>query len=139
MTTPFRIDRPAPARHILSADPDPDPDPAPEHEPERRRGARPAQEAALGRPRRALVPLTPVPPPHLPLWTGPLVGNLPSSFIRSLPTMPRYVNRLLGRWLRPPPDEPARTAPRGLGAVAVAPPFRAVVLHLFTARFRTLP
>uniref|UniRef100_UPI0040403067 hypothetical protein n=1 Tax=Streptomyces sp. SS7 TaxID=3108485 RepID=UPI0040403067 len=45
-------------------------------------------------------------PLHLPLWIGLLVGNLLSSFLMSFPTMPYYVSPLLGRWLRPPRDEP---------------------------------
>ncbi|MFF5015353.1 antibiotic biosynthesis monooxygenase [Streptomyces sp. NPDC001165] len=79
-------------------------------------------------------------PLHLRLWIGLLVGNLLSSFIMSFLTMPYYVNPLLGRWLRPPPDEPpARSNLRGLGVVAVAMVFWAAVFYLVTVRFWTLP
>ncbi|MET8956611.1 antibiotic biosynthesis monooxygenase [Streptomyces sp. NPDC004393] len=79
-------------------------------------------------------------PLHMPLWIGLLVGNLLSSFIMSFLTMPYYVNPLLGRWLRPPPNEPAaRTNLRGLGLVAVAMAFWAVVFYLVTVRLWTLP
>ncbi|MGW0881866.1 antibiotic biosynthesis monooxygenase [Streptomyces sp. NPDC002671] len=79
-------------------------------------------------------------PLHLRLWIGLLVGNLLSSFIMSFLTMPYYVNPLLGRWLRPPPDEPAvRSNLRGLGVVAVAVALWAVVFYLVTVRFWTLP
>jgi hypothetical protein len=78
-------------------------------------------------------------PLHMPLWIGLLVGNLLSSFIMSFLTMPYYVNPLLGRWLRPPPDEPASANLRGLGVVAVAIAFWAVVFYLVTVRFWTLP
>ncbi|MEU9453465.1 antibiotic biosynthesis monooxygenase [Streptomyces sp. NPDC048277] len=79
-------------------------------------------------------------PLHLRLWIGLLVGNLLSSFIMSFLTMPYYVNPLLGRWLRPPPDEPAvRSNVRGLGVVAAAMVCWAVVFYLVTVRFWTLP
>ncbi|MFF4799071.1 antibiotic biosynthesis monooxygenase [Streptomyces sp. NPDC001351] len=78
-------------------------------------------------------------PLHMPLWIGLLVGNLLSSFLMSFLTMPYYVNPLLGRWLRPAPDEPARANLRGLGRVAVAMAFWVVVFYLVTVRFWTLP
>ncbi|MBB5925800.1 antibiotic biosynthesis monooxygenase [Streptomyces echinatus] len=79
-------------------------------------------------------------PLHLRLWIGLLVGNLLSSFLMSFLTMPYYVNPLLGRWLRPPPDEPAaRTDLRGLGIVAVAMVCWAALFYLVTVRFWTLP
>ncbi|MFE5035609.1 antibiotic biosynthesis monooxygenase [Streptomyces sp. NPDC056683] len=79
-------------------------------------------------------------PLHLRLWIGLLVGNLLSSFLMSFLTMPYYVNPLLGRWLRPSPDEPrARSDLRGLGIVAAALAFWAVVFYLVTVRFWTLP
>ncbi|MFI6250586.1 antibiotic biosynthesis monooxygenase [Streptomyces sp. NPDC051016] len=79
-------------------------------------------------------------PLHLRLWIGLLIGNLLSSFLMSFLTMPYYVNPLLGRWLRPPPDEPAaRSDLRGLGIVAVAMAVWAVVFYLVTVRFWTLP
>ncbi|WP_251092133.1 hypothetical protein [Streptomyces sp. Caat 7-52] len=68
------------------------------------------------------------------------MGNLLSSFIMSFLTMPYYVNPLLGRWLRPPPDEPAaRTDLRGLGVVAAVMALWAGVFYLVTVRFWTLP
>ncbi|MFF8860790.1 antibiotic biosynthesis monooxygenase [Streptomyces sp. NPDC015139] len=79
-------------------------------------------------------------PLHLPLWIGLLVGNLLSSLLMSFLTMPYYVNPLLGRWLRPPRHEPAlRTNLRGLGVVAVAMAFWALVFYLVTVRWWTLP
>ncbi|MFB6931814.1 antibiotic biosynthesis monooxygenase [Streptomyces chartreusis] len=79
-------------------------------------------------------------PLHMPLWIGLLVGNLLSSFIMSFLTMPYYVNPLLGRWLRPPPEERAtRSNLRGLGVVAVAIAFWAVVFYLVTEQFWSLP
>ncbi|MER5377145.1 antibiotic biosynthesis monooxygenase [Streptomyces sp. NPDC002553] len=78
-------------------------------------------------------------PLHMPLWIGLLVGNLLSSFLMSFLTMPYYVNPLLGRWLRPAPDDRARANLRGLGIVAVAMAFWCVVFYLVTVRFWTLP
>lgn len=79
-------------------------------------------------------------PLHLRLWIGLLVGNLLSSFIMSFLTMPYYVNPLLGRWLRPPADEPpARTNLRGLAVAAAAMVFWAAVVYLVTVRWWTLP
>ncbi|MEU6776497.1 antibiotic biosynthesis monooxygenase [Streptomyces sp. NPDC046759] len=79
-------------------------------------------------------------PAHLPIWIGLLVGNLLSSFIMSFVTMPFYVNPLLGRWLRPPPDEAAvRTNVRGLALVVALMAFWAAVFYLVTVRFWTLP
>ncbi|MER6031337.1 antibiotic biosynthesis monooxygenase [Streptomyces sp. NPDC001851] len=78
-------------------------------------------------------------PLHMPLWIGLLVGNLLSSFLMSFLIMPYYVNPLLGRWLRPSPDEPVRAGLRGLGVVVVAMAFWAVVFYLVTVRFWTLP
>ncbi|SPF00883.1 antibiotic biosynthesis monooxygenase [Streptomyces sp. MA5143a] len=78
-------------------------------------------------------------PLHMPLWIGLLVGNLLSSFLMSFLTMPYYVNPMLGRWLRPAPDEPARANLRGLAVVAVAMVFWVVVFYLVTVRFWTLP
>ncbi|MEW1910854.1 antibiotic biosynthesis monooxygenase [Kitasatospora sp. NPDC085895] len=79
-------------------------------------------------------------PAHMPLWLGLLVGNLLSSFIMTFLTMPYYVNRLLKRWLRPKPDEPAaRTNRIGLGIVAAATAFWVAVFYLITTQFWTLP
>ncbi|MFI0789235.1 antibiotic biosynthesis monooxygenase [Streptomyces lydicus] len=79
-------------------------------------------------------------PLGLPLWAGLLVGNLLSSFIMSFLTMPYYVNRLLRRWLRPPPDAPrTRTNLAGLGLVAAVMAFWAVVFYFVTTQIWTLP
>ncbi|MEU9499344.1 antibiotic biosynthesis monooxygenase [Streptomyces sp. NPDC048196] len=79
-------------------------------------------------------------PLGMPLWLGLLVGNLLSSFIMSFLTMPHYVNRLLKRWLRPPPDAPrARTNLVGLGVVAAVMAFWAVVFYVVTTQIWTLP
>ncbi|MFD9410052.1 antibiotic biosynthesis monooxygenase [Streptomyces sp. NPDC059989] len=79
-------------------------------------------------------------PLKLPIWLGLLVGNLLSSFAMSFITMPYYVNRLLKRWLWPAPDAPpVRTNLVGLGIVAAALTFWAVVFYLVTRQFWTLP
>ena len=79
-------------------------------------------------------------PLKMPLWLGLLVGNLLSSFIMSFVTMPYYVNRILGHWLRPAQGVPeARTNRRGLAVVAGAMVFWVVVFYLVTTQFWTLP
>ncbi|MFD9305948.1 antibiotic biosynthesis monooxygenase [Streptomyces sp. NPDC060048] len=79
-------------------------------------------------------------PLGMPLWFGLLVGNLLSSFIMSFFTMPHYVNRLLRRWLWPPPDEPrARTNLVGGAVVTALLVFWVVVFYLVTEVFWTLP
>lgn len=72
-------------------------------------------------------------PLHMPLWLGMLVGNLLSSFVMSFVTMPFYVNPLLKRWLRPPPDAPRlRTNLQGLGILLGLNLFWVVVFYLVT-------
>ncbi|MFJ5548888.1 antibiotic biosynthesis monooxygenase [Streptomyces sp. NPDC093225] len=79
-------------------------------------------------------------PLHMPFWLGMLVGNLLSSLLMTFLTMPFYVNRLLKRWLRPPPGEPpARNNRIGLGIVAAATVFWVVVFFLMTTQIWTLP
>ncbi|MEU0370930.1 antibiotic biosynthesis monooxygenase [Streptomyces sp. NPDC006283] len=79
-------------------------------------------------------------PLRWPLLLGLLVGNLLSSFIMSFFTMPHYVNRLLKRWLWPPPEEPrTKTNLKGLGTVAAVTVFWVVVFYLITRQFWTLP
>jgi antibiotic biosynthesis monooxygenase (ABM) superfamily enzyme len=79
-------------------------------------------------------------PLKMPMWLGMLVGNLLSSFVISFVTMPYYVNPLLKRWLRPPPDAPkARTNWQGLGIVAALNLFWVVVFYLVTRVFWHLP
>ncbi|NUJ99680.1 antibiotic biosynthesis monooxygenase [Streptomyces lunaelactis] len=79
-------------------------------------------------------------PLEMPLWLGLLVGNLFSSFIMSFFTMPYYVNRLLKRWLRPSPDEPAAKSNLvGLGIVAAVTVFWGVVFYVVTTQIWTLP
>lgn len=79
-------------------------------------------------------------PLHMPLWLGLLIGNLLSSFAMSFITMPYYVNPLLKRWLRPPPEVPAaQTNWRGIGICVAALAFWSVVFYLVTRVFWTLP
>jgi antibiotic biosynthesis monooxygenase (ABM) superfamily enzyme len=79
-------------------------------------------------------------PLHMPLWLGMLIGNLLSSFAMSFVTMPYYVNPLLKRWLRPPPDVPvAKTNLRGTYIVIAALAVWTVVFYLVTRVFWTLP
>ncbi len=81
-----------------------------------------------------------VSPLKMPLWLGMLVGNLLSSFVMTFVTMPYYVNPLLKRWLRLPPNVPAtRTNLRGLAIVAAVMLFWVVVFYLVTTQFWTLP
>lgn len=79
-------------------------------------------------------------PLKMPLWLGLLVGNLLSSLVMSFLTMPYYVNPLLGRWLRPSPDEaPARSNLIGIGIVTLLLAFWVVAFYLVTTRIWTLP
>ena len=79
-------------------------------------------------------------PLQMPLWLGLLIGNLVSSFIMSFVTMPYYVNPLLKRWLRPPPDVPkARNDLQGIGIAAGVTLFWVIVFYLVTTQFWTLP
>jgi uncharacterized protein len=81
-----------------------------------------------------------VSPLNMPLWLGLLVGNLLSSFTMSFVTMPYYVNPLLKRWLRPPPNVPkSQTNWRGMGIVAALMLFWTVVFYLVTKVFWHLP
>ena len=72
-------------------------------------------------------------PLNMPLWLGLLIGNLFSSFAMSFVTMPYYVNPLLKRWLRPPPDVPGA---KRTGAASPSSPalklFWVVVFYLVT-------
>ncbi len=79
-------------------------------------------------------------PLHMPLWLGMLIGNLLSSFAMSFVAMPYYVNPLLKRWLRPPPDEPkARNHWRGIGIIAGVNLFWVIVFYLTTQVMWHLP
>jgi antibiotic biosynthesis monooxygenase (ABM) superfamily enzyme len=79
-------------------------------------------------------------PLQMPLWLGLLIGNLLSSFIMSFFTMPRYVNPLLGRWLRPAPDAPQPASNlRGIGLVVALNVAWLAVFILVTRVFWTLP
>jgi antibiotic biosynthesis monooxygenase (ABM) superfamily enzyme len=79
-------------------------------------------------------------PLHMPLWLSLLIGNLFSSFAMTFLTMPFYVNPVLKRWLRPPPNAPkARTNWRGIGIVAGLNLFWVVVFYLVTKVFWHLP
>jgi uncharacterized protein len=75
-------------------------------------------------------------PLKLPLWLGMLVGNLMSSFAMSFLTMPYYVNPLLKRWLRPPPNiSAAKSNWRGMGIVVAVMTFWVAVFYLVTKVF----
>lgn len=79
-------------------------------------------------------------PLKMPLWLNLLVGNLCSSFAMTFLTMPYYVNPLLNRWLRPPPNVPAaRNNRRGIGIAVTALLFWAVVFYLATRVFWHFP
>lgn len=79
-------------------------------------------------------------PLHMPLWLGMLVGNLLSSFAMSYLAMPYYVNPVLSRWLRPPPDVHApRNDLRGLAVLFGLNAFWVVVFYLATQVIWHLP
>jgi antibiotic biosynthesis monooxygenase (ABM) superfamily enzyme len=79
-------------------------------------------------------------PLKMPLWLGLLIGNLISSFVMSFVIMPYYVNPLLKRRLRPPPEVPrAQNNLRGIAIVAGVTVFWVVVFYLVTTQFWTLP
>ena len=78
-------------------------------------------------------------PLKMPLWLGMLVGNLVSSVAMSFLVMPRYVNPLLGWWLRPKADAPANTNGRGIALVVALNAAWLAVFYLVTAQFWTLP
>ena len=79
-------------------------------------------------------------PLHMPLWLGMLIGNLFSSFAMSFVAMPYYVNPLLKRWLRPPPDaSKTRTNWRGIGIIAGFNVFWVIVFYLMTQVIWHLP
>ncbi|MFD0360347.1 antibiotic biosynthesis monooxygenase [Nocardia sp. GCM10030253] len=79
-------------------------------------------------------------PLKMPLWLGLLIGNLLSSFTMSFFTMPYYVNRLLKRWLRPPPDAPAaKTNLAGIAVVTALMLAWVVIFYVVTTQLWTLP
>ncbi len=79
-------------------------------------------------------------PLKMPLWLNLLVGNLCSSFAMTFLTMPYYVNPLLKRWLRPPPNVPAvKNNWRGIVIAVTALAFWTVVFYLVTRVFWHLP
>lgn len=79
-------------------------------------------------------------PLNMPLWLSMLVGNLLSSFVMSFVTMPYYVNPLLKRWLRPPPNvSVAKTNWRGIGIVAGLMAGWTVAIYLATQVIWHLP
>jgi len=75
-------------------------------------------------------------PLDMPLWLGMLVGNFLSSFVMTFVTMPLYVNPLLKRWLRPPPDQAATTLTnvRGIALVSAVMLFWVAVFYVVTTR-----
>jgi antibiotic biosynthesis monooxygenase (ABM) superfamily enzyme len=79
-------------------------------------------------------------PLGMPMWLGLLIGNLLSSLVMSYFTMPHYVNRVLGWWLKPRRDAPQPTTNlRGLILVLAVNAVWVVVFYLVTVRFWTLP
>jgi antibiotic biosynthesis monooxygenase (ABM) superfamily enzyme len=79
-------------------------------------------------------------PLKMPLWLGMLIGNLLSSFAMSFVAMPYYVNPLLKRWLRPPPNIAEKQANwRGIGIVVGVMLFWTVTFYLVTRVFWHLP
>jgi antibiotic biosynthesis monooxygenase (ABM) superfamily enzyme len=79
-------------------------------------------------------------PLHMPLWLGMLVGNLLSSFAMSYLAMPYYVNPVLKRWLRPPPEaSTSRNNLRGLALLIGLNLLWMVVFYLVTTQVWHLP
>jgi antibiotic biosynthesis monooxygenase (ABM) superfamily enzyme len=79
-------------------------------------------------------------PLHMPLWLGMLVGNLLSSFAMTYLAMPYYVNPVLKRWLRPPPEASTRrTNLQGLALLIGLNVFWMVVFYLVTRVMWHLP
>lgn len=79
-------------------------------------------------------------PLHMPLWLGMLVGNLLSSFAMSYLAMPYYVNPVLKRWLRPPPEaSTTRNDLRGLALLMGLNVFWVVIFYLATQVIWHLP
>jgi antibiotic biosynthesis monooxygenase (ABM) superfamily enzyme len=75
-------------------------------------------------------------PLKLPLWEGPILATLLSSFIISFVVMPFYVNPLLKRWLRPPENASAlRTNIRGIAIIVVLMAAWALLFYLVTTKF----
>jgi antibiotic biosynthesis monooxygenase (ABM) superfamily enzyme len=79
-------------------------------------------------------------PLQMPFWAGLLLGNFISCFIMSYLTMPRYVNPILGWWLRPDPGarQPA-TNVKGLALIVGINVVWAIVFYVVTVRIWTLP
>ncbi|NMO05013.1 antibiotic biosynthesis monooxygenase [Gordonia sp. TBRC 11910] len=79
-------------------------------------------------------------PLGMPLWLGMLIGNLLSSLSMSYFTMPYYVNRILGWWLKPRRDAPQPTTDwRGFGLVLAVNAFWVLVFYLVTVVIWSLP
>jgi uncharacterized protein len=74
-------------------------------------------------------------PLNMPLWLGPILATLLSSFIISFVVMPYYVNPLLKGWLRPPDHAPARrTNLRAVASITAVMACWALLFYLVTSK-----
>ncbi|MBD0860177.1 antibiotic biosynthesis monooxygenase [Gordonia sp. zg691] len=79
-------------------------------------------------------------PLGMPLWLGMLIGNLLSSFAMSYISMPYYVNKVLGWWLKPRTAAPQpRTDLKGGLLILALNATWVAIFYLVTVQFWTLP